>query len=159
MVIHNSNICFLQSLWDNTLLITLLLDNDFVYLQIDRINNHRDNRVNVKINGSTSTRPIKLDALNEIVGVVKASTSFVTILENGHISKERIPQRIPTQKQLVDPYRQGLIIERGVGHRQTVVVRSYEVGPYKTSTLESLFNLFQVIKLNLYQLNSSVPCT
>ncbi|XWS22446.1 hypothetical protein CRYUN_Cryun29cG0035100 [Craigia yunnanensis] len=110
--------------------------------------NHRDHRVNIKINGSTSTRPFKLDSLNEIVGVVKASNSLVTILENGHISEERIRQRIPTQKQLVDPYRQGLIIERGVGYRQTVVVRSYEVGPDKTATLESLFNLFQETALN-----------
>ncbi|XVE84904.1 hypothetical protein DITRI_Ditri17bG0048900 [Diplodiscus trichospermus] len=110
---------------------------------------HRDGTVDIKINGTTSTRPIKLDALNEIVGAVKASTSYFTIHENGHISQElQIRQRIPTQKQLVDPYRQGLIIERGVGYRQTVVVRSYEVGADKTATLESLLNLFQETALN-----------
>ncbi|XVE92636.1 hypothetical protein REPUB_Repub01dG0115200 [Reevesia pubescens] len=110
--------------------------------------NHRDHKVNIKINGSTSTRPIKLGTLNEIAGAVKASNSLVTVHENRHIKEEQIRQRIPTQKQLVDPYRQGLIIERGVGYRQTVVVRSYEVGPDKTATLESILNLFQETALN-----------
>ncbi|XP_022735132.1 palmitoyl-acyl carrier protein thioesterase, chloroplastic-like [Durio zibethinus] len=107
-----------------------------------------DYRVDFKINGSTCARPIKCYTLNEIVGVVKASTSLVTDHENRHTSEEQIRQRIPTQKQLVDRYRQGLIIERGVGYRQTVVVRSYEVGPDKTATLESLLNLFQETALN-----------
>lgn len=112
--------------------------------------NHREHRsVDIKIiNGSAScTTPIKLDSFNEIARVVRASTSLVTTNdhENGYVSEEQIRQNIPTKKQLVDPYRQGLIIERGVGYRQTVVVRSYEVGPDKTATLESLLNLFQVI--------------
>ncbi|OMO59420.1 Acyl-ACP thioesterase [Corchorus capsularis] len=74
----------------------------------------------------------------------------VGIHENGYISEEMIGQKIPIpgQKQLVDPYRQGLIIERGVGYRQTVVIRSYEVGPEKTATLESLLNLLQETALN-----------
>ncbi|XVF44247.1 hypothetical protein PTKIN_Ptkin02bG0105100 [Pterospermum kingtungense] len=109
---------------------------------------YRDERVDIKINGSSRTRPTKLDTLNEIARVVKASTSLATVHENGHISQEQIRQRIPTQKQLVDRYRQGLIIERGVGYRQTVVIRSYEVGPDKTATLESLLNLFQETALN-----------
>ncbi|OMP07856.1 Acyl-ACP thioesterase [Corchorus olitorius] len=50
----------------------------------------------------------------------------VGIHENGYISEEQIGQKfsIPGKKQLVDPYRQGLIIERGVGYRQTVVIRN-----------------------------------
>ncbi|KAL9364636.1 hypothetical protein Peur_042509 [Populus x canadensis] len=50
----------------------------------------------------------------------------------------KIRQNIPTKKQLVDYHRQGLIIEEGVGYRQTVVIRSYEVGSDKTATLESI---------------------
>lgn len=109
-------------------------------------NHNHNHRVDIKING-THTGPIKLDTLNEIAAVVKADSTLANVHENGYICQEKIRQRIPTQKQLVDPYRQGLIIERGVGYRQTVVIRSYEVGPDKTATLESLLNLFQVIKL------------
>ncbi|KAK6241894.1 Acyl-ACP thioesterase - like 2 [Theobroma cacao] len=111
-------------------------------------NHNHNHRVDIKTNG-THTGPIKLDTLNEIAAVVKAdSTPLANVHENGYICQEKIRQRIPTQKQLVDPYRQGLIIERGVGYRQTVVIRSYEVGPDKTATLESLLNLFQETALN-----------
>ena len=53
---------------------------------------------------------------------------------------------IPTKKQLIDPVRQGVITQGGVGYKQTVVIRSYEVGADKTATLESILNLLQVIK-------------
>ncbi|XVF12262.1 hypothetical protein REPUB_Repub08aG0100400 [Reevesia pubescens] len=56
-------------------------------------------------------------------------------------AKTRTRQNIPTKKQLVDPFRQGIIVEGGAGYRQTVVIRSYEVGADKTATLESLLNL------------------
>ncbi|PPD98404.1 hypothetical protein GOBAR_DD04578 [Gossypium barbadense] len=115
------------------------------------IQNHGDYRANINVNGSSCTRrPIKHHTLLNEVDVKEGSTSLSAIqfLENGHISEEKIRQRIPRQKQLVDPYRQGLITERGVGYRQTVVVRSYEVGPDKTATLESLLNLFQETALN-----------
>lgn len=59
--------------------------------------------------------------------------------------KARIERAIiPTKKQFVDPFRQGLIILDGVGYRQTVVVRSYEVGTDKTVTPQSILNLLQV---------------
>ncbi|MFQ6662627.1 hypothetical protein Gotur_030414 [Gossypium turneri] len=115
------------------------------------IQNHGDYRVNINVNGSSCTRrPIEHHTLLNEVGVKEGSTSLgaIQFLENGHISEEKIRQRIPRQKQLVDPYRQGLITERGVGYRQTVVVRSYEVGPDRTATLESLLNLFQETALN-----------
>lgn len=107
---------------------------------LDLILHRVNNRIKIKINATSST---KVKTLNEIAGAGKGSSSLATSTEIGHLSQEQIRQRIPTKKQLVDPYRQGLIIERGVGYRQTVVVRSYEVGPYKTATLESLLNLFQ----------------
>ncbi|PWA60268.1 acyl-ACP thioesterase, HotDog domain protein [Artemisia annua] len=55
---------------------------------------------------------------------------------------------IPTKKQYVDPFRQGLIILDGVGYRQTIVVRSYEVGTDKTVTPQSILNLLQETALN-----------
>lgn len=69
--------------------------------------------------------------------------------ENGYISEQQVRQNIPTTKQSVDHYRQGMSIEGGVGYRQRVVIRSYEVGPDKTATLESILNLLQVIVNNL----------
>ncbi|CAL5396649.1 unnamed protein product [Camellia sinensis] len=67
---------------------------------------------------------------------------------NGCIPREQIRQNIPTGKQFEDPYRQGLLVEEGVGYRQTVVIRSYEVGPDKTATMETILNLLQETALN-----------
>ncbi|RLN23002.1 palmitoyl-acyl carrier protein thioesterase, chloroplastic-like [Panicum miliaceum] len=57
-------------------------------------------------------------------------------------------QNIPTEKQTVDPFRQALIVEGGVRYQQSVVVRSYEVGPDKTATMETVLNLLQETALN-----------
>ncbi|KAK1437652.1 hypothetical protein QVD17_03447 [Tagetes erecta] len=65
---------------------------------------------------------------------------------NGTAIKERT--MIPTKKQFEDPFRQGVIILDGVGYQQTVVVRSYEVGPDKTVTPQSILNLLQETALN-----------
>lgn len=94
---------------------------------------------NLKINGNSSLSATKVDLLSHTVYVATA-----TSVDNGHIVGDQFRQNIPTKKQFVDPYRQGLIIEEGVGYRQTVVIRSYEVGPDKTATLESILNLLQV---------------
>lgn len=48
----------------------------------------------------------------------------------------------------MDPFRQALIVEGGVRYQQTLVVRSYEVGPDKTATLETVLNLLQETALN-----------
>ena len=83
---------------------------------------------------------VKIDSLSQTAeaGVTTLGESIITLNGNGQ------RQNIPTKKQLVDPHRQGLIVEGGVGYRQTVVIRSYEVGPDKTATLESILNLLQV---------------
>lgn len=97
---------------------------------------------NIKINGASSRSAGKADMLSQKIGA--ATTSVASVTKNDSLTAEQIRQNIPTKKQLVDPFRQGLIIEGGVGYRQTVVVRSYEVGPDKTATLESILNLLQV---------------
>lgn len=99
------------------------------------------------INGAALSRPrVKPDVLlSQTSGVSATFTSVNPVSENGHISEVQVRQNIPTKKQFVDSYRQGVIIEGGVGYRQTVVVRSYEVGPDKTITIESILNLFQVM--------------
>ncbi|KAJ4848990.1 hypothetical protein Tsubulata_018729 [Turnera subulata] len=109
-------------------------------------NNHDPNKQNLnklKISG-VPTRSVKIDTLTTTAGV--AATSVASVSENGYISKEQVRQNIPTQKQFVDSHRQGLIVEEG--YRQTVVIRSYEVGPDKTATLESILNLLQETALN-----------
>ncbi|RVW16925.1 Pentatricopeptide repeat-containing protein, mitochondrial [Vitis vinifera] len=95
---------------------------------------------NIKVHGTSTMPTAKVDLLSQTVGAATALTSVSSIAENGHITKEQLRQNIPTKKQFVDPYRQGLIVEGGVGYSQTVVIRSYEVGPDKTATLESILN-------------------
>ncbi|RVX12526.1 Palmitoyl-acyl carrier protein thioesterase, chloroplastic [Vitis vinifera] len=103
---------------------------------------------NIKVHGTSTMPTAKVDLLSQTVGAATALTSVSSIPENGHITKEQLRQNIPTKKQFVDPYRQGLIVEGGVGYSQTVVIRSYEVGPDKTATLESILNLLQETALN-----------
>ncbi|XP_057425221.1 palmitoyl-acyl carrier protein thioesterase, chloroplastic-like [Lotus japonicus] len=74
-----------------------------------------------------------------------AATTTTTLLSFAESGQR---QNIPTKKQLVDPHRQGLIAEGGVVYRQTVVIRSYEVGPDKTATLESILHFLQETALN-----------
>ncbi|KAK1380741.1 Acyl-[acyl-carrier-protein] hydrolase [Heracleum sosnowskyi] len=77
-----------------------------------------------------------------------AVSSFTHVTENLDTKQKQTRQNIPTTKQFVDPHRQGRIIDNGVRYRQMVVIRSYEVGPDKTATLESILNLLQETGLN-----------
>ncbi|CAN1796396.1 Palmitoyl-acyl carrier protein thioesterase, chloroplastic [Linum perenne] len=85
---------------------------------------------------------------NVKINGVKSATINLDHHKNVALVNETTRQNIPTEKQYVDRHRQGLMIENGVGYRQTVVVRSYEVGPDKTATLDSLLNLLQETALN-----------
>lgn len=90
------------------------------------------------INGNV----VKMD-LSKSNNNVATKTSFSPCDETLYnIPMSQIRQNIPTKKQLVDTYRQGIIVEGA--YRQTVVIRSYEVGPDKVATIESLLNLLQV---------------
>ncbi|GAA0186296.1 hypothetical protein Leryth_018941 [Lithospermum erythrorhizon] len=91
---------------------------------------------------------IKVNGTSSFAAVNGVTTTSVAAVENVYVAKPQIRQNIPTQKQLVDPFRQGLMILDGVGYRQTVVIRSYEVGPDKTATIESILNLLQETALN-----------
>nr|POE60533.1 palmitoyl-acyl carrier protein thioesterase, chloroplastic [Quercus suber] len=93
---------------------------------------------------------MKPDTLSQPAGVASTYNISFTSVNRNSITTEELRQNIPTKKRSVDPHPQGLIIEGGVGYRQTVVIRSYEVGPDKTATLESILNLLQLrIKKNL----------
>uniref|UniRef100_A0A0D9V1C2 Acyl-[acyl-carrier-protein] hydrolase n=1 Tax=Leersia perrieri TaxID=77586 RepID=A0A0D9V1C2_9ORYZ len=72
------------------------------------------------------------------------SAGPVVVEEEGSRRKNMIPR----EKQTVDPFRQAVIVEGGVRYRQTVVVRSYEVGADRTATLETLLSLLQETALN-----------
>lgn len=100
----------------------------------------------VKINGHSSAAfpALKVDVLSQNNGVAAATATPLHSGESLYMTAQEIRQNIPTKKLLVDPFRQGLIVEEGVGYRQTVVIRSYEVGPDKTATIESILNLLQV---------------
>lgn len=119
----------------------------FVIICSSTRENHDPNKQklnNIKINGSSSVATTKVDSLSQMAGMASTFNSVIAVDDIG-LANRVIRQNIPTKKQFVDPYRQGLIIEDGVGYRQTVVIRSYEVGPDKTATLESILNLLQVI--------------
>lgn len=75
-----------------------------------------------------------------------ASSTAPVVVDTGYVTVagEQSRQNIPTRKQLVDAYRQGVISQGGVGYTQTIVIRSYEVGADKTATLETILNLLQV---------------
>ncbi|KAL3636036.1 hypothetical protein CASFOL_020583 [Castilleja foliolosa] len=68
--------------------------------------------------------------------------------ENLHLFNEHTRQDIPKVRQSFDPYRLGMFVNEGLVYRQSVVIRSYEVGPDKTMTLESILNLLQETSLN-----------
>ncbi|KAJ0971593.1 hypothetical protein J5N97_019552 [Dioscorea zingiberensis] len=104
-----------------------------------RENDPKSNKSSVTVNG-TSTQ------LSQFSITSPAFTSVASVIEDLMVDKNR--RTIPTEKQTVDPFRQGLIVEGGVGYHQTVIVRSYEVGPDKTATLETLLNLLQETALN-----------
>ncbi|KDP35002.1 hypothetical protein JCGZ_09290 [Jatropha curcas] len=105
---------------------------------------NQQNLHKIKINGSASAMmPLKVDLPSSLT-----ITSVAPVVENLSLTKEQTRQNIPTKKQYIDPHRQGLIVEEGVGYRQTVVIRSYEVGPDKTATLEIILCLLQETALN-----------
>jgi hypothetical protein len=118
-----------------------------------RCSSNRDNNElkqklnNIRIVGASGRNSTKADTLSQTAGVANTFNSITNpVVENGCTAKEELRQNIPTKKQSVDRHRQGIIIEGGIGYRQTVVIRSYEVGPDKTATLESILNLLQVIE-------------
>ncbi|KAI4386507.1 hypothetical protein MLD38_004435 [Melastoma candidum] len=103
---------------------------------------------NVEINGGSKRYwAWSSETLSHVSGVATLS-SATSVAQNEYIAKQQLRQNIPTKKQFVDSHRQGVIIEGGVGYRQTVVIRSYEVGPDKTATVESILNLLQETALN-----------
>ncbi|KAK6931563.1 LOW QUALITY PROTEIN: Acyl-ACP thioesterase [Dillenia turbinata] len=106
----------------------------------DRYSTSRGNQKlnNIDTVGTSMMPTTKL----HLVSSASVVTTYNTIT---YTEKEQIRQNIPTKKQFLDPFRQGLIIEGG---RQTVVIRSSEVGPDKTARLESILNLLQETALN-----------
>ncbi|KAG6389904.1 hypothetical protein SASPL_151379 [Salvia splendens] len=98
----------------------------------------------VKVNGSKSFAAAKMGLLRQDHAMPMPCTGGV----DEDVLEEHLRQNIPRRKQMVDPYRHGEIVDEGFGYRQTVVIRSYEVGADKTATIESLLNLLQETALN-----------
>ncbi|KAL6011521.1 hypothetical protein ACLOJK_001969 [Asimina triloba] len=99
------------------------------------------NKHPIKINGFSSTTKnatiLMTTSTAPPAAAEKLAASSIGIIDQAN------RQNIPTKKQSVDHFRQGLITDGGVGYTQTVVVRSYEVGADKTATLETILNLLQ----------------
>ncbi|KAL6621185.1 hypothetical protein ACP70R_033617 [Stipagrostis hirtigluma subsp. patula] len=117
---------------------------------------HRKNNA-VRVNGAAHRAPLQVGAaletsINRSLAELSAPPLPAGVVDDrdvaGGSKRERSRQNIPTEKQTVDPFRQALIVEGGVRYQQTLVVRSYEVGPDKTATLETVLNLLQETALN-----------
>ncbi|GER32807.1 palmitoyl-acyl carrier protein thioesterase [Striga asiatica] len=96
--------------------------------------------------GVGATKSLKMGILSQDHD--KAFSLANPIVDNARPLDKQIRQNIPKKRQLSDPYRLGMFVDGGVEYRQTIVVRSNEVGPDQTMTLESLLNLFQETALN-----------
>lgn len=115
-----------------------------------RCSSHKDNehkglkpnKSSIKLNGFSSSNKAIEGGINFSAYVATSQGIASVAVEDVRGEKSR--QNIPNKKQLSDPFRMGLITEGGLSYRQTVVVRSYEVGPDKTATLETILNLLQV---------------
>ncbi|CAK7349654.1 unnamed protein product [Dovyalis caffra] len=106
--------------------------------------------LNINANG-TVTVALKGNVMSRTGSVTGKGRNFISVAsvkELTHDSETKARQNIPTEKQSVDPFRQGNITDGGVRYKQTVVIRSYEVGADKTATLESILNLLQETALN-----------
>ncbi|XP_048553657.1 palmitoyl-acyl carrier protein thioesterase, chloroplastic-like [Triticum urartu] len=104
----------------------------------------------VRVNGAAHRATLQVGAaletsINETLAELSAPLLAPAPATDG---RERSRQNIPTEKQAEDPFRQAQIVEGGVRYQQTVVVRSYEVGPDRTATLETILNLLQETALN-----------
>ncbi|CAO2162513.1 unnamed protein product [Urochloa humidicola] len=107
----------------------------------------------VRVNGAAHRAPLQVGAALETsinMSLAELSAPVLTPPPPPAVAGggERVRQNIPTEKQTADPFRQALIVEGGVRYQQTLVVRSYEVGPDKTATMETVLNLLQETALN-----------
>ena len=120
----------------------------------ERGRQHRSNAAG-RVNGASHRTPLQVgSALETSINRSLAELSAPLLAPAPLLTtdgQELSRQNIPTEKQAEDPFRQAQIVEGGVRYQQTVVVRSYEVGPDKTATLETLLNLLQVL-LSYYKL-------
>ncbi|XP_021292420.1 palmitoyl-acyl carrier protein thioesterase, chloroplastic-like [Herrania umbratica] len=110
----------------------------------------REQKLRIKVGtfSRISTAKVSGKIPRTAISKYRRMVSAESMAEIGSITKTRTRQNIPTKKQLIDPFRQGIIVEGGVGYRQTVVIRSCEIGADKSATLESLLNLLQETALN-----------
>uniref|UniRef100_A0A0D9Y972 Acyl-[acyl-carrier-protein] hydrolase n=1 Tax=Oryza glumipatula TaxID=40148 RepID=A0A0D9Y972_9ORYZ len=108
----------------------------------------------VRVNGAAHRVPLQVGAALEtkinrsLAGLMRPPVLSQPPTEEQAEGRRSQRQNIPSEKQTVDPFRQAVIVEGGVRYRQTVVVRSYEVGPDRTATLETVLNLLQETALN-----------
>ncbi|XP_017972486.1 PREDICTED: palmitoyl-acyl carrier protein thioesterase, chloroplastic [Theobroma cacao] len=110
----------------------------------------REQKLRIKVGAFSRISTAKVSGKIPRTAICKyrRMVSAESLAELGSITKTRTRQNIPTKKQLIDSFRRGIIVEGGVGYRQTVVIRSCEIGADKTATLESLLNLLQETALN-----------
>ncbi|KAM7280579.1 hypothetical protein ACFE04_007713 [Oxalis oulophora] len=76
------------------------------------------------------------------------NASSTTLTEVATKRVEPVLHAATIRRQVADQYRQGAAIQGGVGYKQTVVIRSSEVGADKNATVECILNLLQETAIN-----------
>lgn len=109
------------------------ISHTYVY-GLNRNNNKRSFRLN------NSDRP-NIDVIEgkKINGVSLGDESYIDFKKNEVVNDEEDP---------LQGCMLGKFIEGRYVYRQTFIIRSYEIGPDKTATMETLMNLLQEIALN-----------
>lgn len=80
-----------------------------------------------------------IDVINgkKINGISLGKKSDDIVLKKGQVTKNY-------DDDYVQPYMSGKFVEGQFVFRQTFIIRSYEIGPDETATMETLMNLLQV---------------
>ncbi|KAL2935558.1 Palmitoyl-acyl carrier protein thioesterase chloroplastic [Bienertia sinuspersici] len=102
----------------------------------NRVDNHRSFELYSQV------RP-NIDVINgkKINGAIAREASYVGLKKSEVINNNN-------EEDFVHGYMLGKFVERQYVYKQTFIIRSYEIGPDKTATMETLMNLLQETALN-----------
>lgn len=104
------------------------------HCSLDELNNSKNPR---SFRLYRQIRP-NIDVINgeKINGVSIGETSYIGLKKSEVINDN--------EEDLVHGYMQGKFVEGRFVYKQTFIIRSYEIGPDQTATMETLMNLLQV---------------
>ncbi|KAM7277880.1 hypothetical protein ACFE04_005014 [Oxalis oulophora] len=99
-----------------------------------------DKSLNLKFGCKNNNEMVKKKQFRTTASSVKTEVASTIRQNNNDI--------LTIKRQVADRYRQGIALQGGIGYKQTVVVRSSEVGADKNATIECILNLLQETAIN-----------